>query len=294
MMNKKIVLENFTPPDWDSVFKDISSIDEGKRNEFVEKECSKWLKTLIKSLGSKYQLYESKEFILMTTEDEKKAKNILNYAELSRKRILETLDGIAQDEGYGKHVILKFDDIDTYYAYFDKVISSDGEFGYTSGLYFKHGYGHFVFFEDNFDFLEPIVVHELTHALLAHLPIPLWLDEGIAVCSENKHCGGGFFINNEILKEHKEYWNKDSIQAFWSGESFRFTDDGQRLSYHLAEWIVASLSKDYETFKYFVNNADWQDAGENTFLNEYGYSLSEVIESFVGLVGAVPIKLSNQ
>lgn len=147
----------------------------------------------------------------------------------------------------------------------------------------NYGYGHFVFQHDNLDRAEPIAAHEMTHALLTHLPIPLWLNEGMAVNMEAMICGHlPPRLNRSMLDLHNEFWGESQIQEFWRGDSFSRPDDGQQLSYQLAQVLVSNLSKDYQAFEAFANQADFKDGGEAALNRVYGISLGELVDSILG------------
>ena len=73
----------------------------------------------------------------------------------------------------------------------------------------------------------------MTHLALAHLSLPKWLDEGIAVNLERRLTGlrDSLYTPKELHEKHLEFWNEQSIQEFWSGTSFQRTDAGNLLSY---------------------------------------------------------------
>ena len=140
----------------------------------------------------------------------------------------------------------------------------------------------FVFPSQDIYYSEPIAVHELTHACLAHLPIPLWLNEGMAVLMEDVLAGHRLFLDKEMVKRHQKYWNEETIQGFWSGESFLAFDDGQELSYNLAHILVRNISQDFTAFATFSNNASYEDAGELAAKEFLGVSLTQIVGSFLG------------
>ncbi len=115
--------------------------------------------------------------------------------------------------------------------------------------------------------MEPTIVHELTHSLLSHLPLPAWLNEGLAVNTEYTIFpqlaapSAQLYSPHEVAAQHSAYWNADSIQAFWSGKSFLQTDEGNRLSYDLARKITALAARDEPAFRAFVAEAMMQDGG---------------------------------
>ena len=131
------------------------------------------------------------------------------------------------------------------------------------------------------DYAEVVAAHEMTHALLDHLPIPKWLNEGIAITIENMFTSYGH-SENEVYNEHHSFWNEKEIQEFWSGDSFSRSDEAQKLSYHLAHLAVKSLSTDYNTFIKFVNSAHYSDGGERAAQEYYGGTLGNLIAQLFG------------
>ncbi len=276
--------ENFSRPDWDGI---SNYVEKNLKNEDQHllwcDIATIWINKIKNNLPENFKVYESENFIILTDESEKYASKFLSFLEHALKRILTTLNGIASDEGYGKLVILMFENVDTYYSYTSYFYHEDGEYGLSSGVYLNHGYGHFAFPHIDLSYAEIVAAHEMTHALLVHLPIPKWLNEGIAVTIENMFSSyGGSEDEAEIYKEHCSFWDEKEIQEFWSGDSFSRTDEAQKLSYHLAQLAVKSLSSDYEAFTKFVNNAHFSDAGEQAAKNCFGGTLGNLISQFFG------------
>lgn len=234
-------------------------------------------------LPNSYALHDSDNFFLLTTETDRYVSNFLRFLESTRKRILKTLHGIASDEGYGKHVVIIFDEMDHYYSYISYFIEKDGEYGLSSGAYLNKGYGHFVFPHQDLSYAETITSHEMTHALLSHLPIPLWLNEGLAVGIENFLTGSApLRMDNEMYGKHQSFWDEETIQEFWSGKVFSRSDEGQELSYHLAQFAVDTLSQEYDNFIQFANKADYADGGESAANEVYEGSLGNLINHYFG------------
>lgn len=245
-------------------------------------ECDKWLKELIDHFGNGYRIVETQNFSLVSNENDRYIKVFSDFLERTLQRIIKTLPGIARDEGYGKHVAIIFKDMDDYYDYVSLYHPDEGEFGLSSGTYINEGYGHFAFPREDITLAEPVAIHELTHACLAHLPIPAWLNEGLAVFMEEVLGGIGFGMDNQIQLDHQRYWNADTIQQYWAGESFQFADEGQGLSYHLSHLLTRNISKDYEPFARFVNEANFMDAGAGSSVKNLGGSLGQLVGVMLG------------
>jgi hypothetical protein len=271
-------------PNWLVIWDWIeANVDEGRRNATWSEIARQWLESIRSALSQDYTIRESDEFFLLSALDDSSAERVLRWCERARRSILECLPGVAQDEGCVKHVVLAFDAIDTYYDYVaDSYL--DGEFGTSGGIFINDGYGHIVIWtRSRFD-LERTIIHELTHAMLDHLPLPAWLNEGTTQFMEDVVLESSTFaIDHEMVQRHRAYWSEESIQAFWSGESFYFADDGQELSYHLAEVLVRNLCSDYrQKFRDFLRAADRRDAGDSAARSVFGVSLADRVAQFIG------------
>jgi hypothetical protein len=222
-----------------------------------------WLLHFRDALGPQFHLRETKSAMLLSSLDDGVAKATLDYMERTLKRVAGTLDGLAEIPPWGKDILIAFDDVESYYRYVSYYYPDAGEFAFSSGMYVDGGCAHFVTVKADLHAIEPIIAHEMTHGCLAHLPLPLWLNEGLAVNTEHRIAGvpGQPLTAQELHKKHSSFWGPQEIQEFWSGESFKRADDANMLSYDLARLLVAQFAKDWEAFKRFVLEADAVDAG---------------------------------
>jgi hypothetical protein len=244
-----------------------------------------WLETLGVRLGSTFRVRASDRFLLLSPFDERRARSILDYVEKTRKRILRLLDGVAVESETGKVCLLVFEDQEQYYEYVANYHSEEGEHALSSGMFIQHGYGHFVFVQDHLSTIEPVIAHELTHCLVQHLPLPAWLNEGIAVNTERRlspPLGAPLYTAAEMHRKHVAYWNEETIQEFWSGKSWRRQDDGNMLSYDLAVHFVQMCSRDFDAFRGFANGADYRDSGDAAARANLGFSVAHLAEAVLG------------
>lgn len=271
-------------PNWELIFKHVDEhLNHADPQALWLDIARNWVSALGASLANDYKSTESENFILLSRENSTYTKKFLQFLEFSRKQLLSTLNRITNDQGYGKHVVVIFDDNDTYYDYTACFGPEEGTYGLSSGMYINYGYGHFVFPHQDIDHARPVAAHEMTHALLSHLPIPVWLNEGLAVNMERLICDiPPPRLNRAMFERHQFFWSEDSIQEFWFGSSFSRPDEGQELSYDLAQVLVNNLSENYEAFIFFVNNADWQDGGEKAIEDVFDISLGDMIYNFIG------------
>jgi hypothetical protein len=151
-------------------------------------------------------------------------------------------------------------------------------------MYLGQGCEHFVTKKDKLSIIEPTIAHEMTHGCLGYLPIPLWLNEGIAVNTEWRvsRVSSSLYTPREMQQKHLRYWDAQKIQKFWSGESFYRTDDGQLLSYDLAQKMVERLASNWDVFRTFVLAADAEDGGAAAAVEQLNLDLGEIAAAFVG------------
>ena len=276
--------QNFPRPQWNEIYqrvdKDFADYDQDVLWQGVART---WVRKIIESLSDEYCITETDNFLLVSNEDKQYVNTMVQFLERCLKRLLKSLDGIASDDGHGKYVVMIFADIDTYYDYVSYYGPQEGTYGLSSGMYLNYGYGHFVFPHQEIDYAEMIVAHEMTHALLNHLPIPVWLNEGLAVSMERMISSfAPPRLTREKYQQHVNFWGKNEIQEFWQGASFGRPDEGQELSYDLAQVLVMNLSENYALFTEFVRLADWQDGGEHAAETVFDISLGDMIYNFLG------------
>lgn len=276
---------SFPIVDWDAMDAHApETSDRARLDAFWSSAAAAWLKALSTLLGEKFTVRESEHFLLLGPLDAGASHTILKYCERSRRQILHVLDGMATETEIGKLCVLILDDQEQYYNYVSNY-HQDGEHSLSGGSFIQSGYGHFVFVKDDLSAIEPTIAHELTHSMLQHLSLPLWLDEGIAVNTERRlspPLGLPLHSAEEMHEKHLAFWNAQTIQQFWSGRSWRRHDDGNMLSYDLARHFVSMAANDRETFRAFVNAADWQDGADAAAREHLGYPVAHLAEAVLG------------
>lgn len=276
--------DEFPRPDWTSIAKAIEQdVERAQWHEAWHDVSRKWLQETACVLGEEYHIEESDHFFLLTDETRSYTDVLLCFLEDALHSIMSSLPGIAQTAKHGKHSIMMFDSQERYYHYIAYFYPDVGSFASSGGIFIKSGYGHFVFPQSELGEVERIAAHELTHACLMHLPLPLWLNEGIAGNMEDLLTHSAPFVcSHEFIERHQCFWRKNRIQQFWSGASFFQPDEGHELSYHLARLVTKILSHDYPTFRQFVLTVNAEDGGESAVQQHFGGSLGDVIVQILG------------
>lgn len=261
--------------------------DDGEKDaldRLANAQAAAWLDAMTSALSGQYARTESTNFMLLSALEPRPRKVLLDYLERSRQRVLATLPQIAAQDGYGKSVVMVLGDEDAYYRYVSNYGSESSEpEAYSGGMFIDAGYGHFVFAQGPFESMERVVVHELTHCLVRHLPIPAWLNEGLAVNVEHRFVRQPpRYRPDELRYLLGRFWNASTIQEFWSGKSFLRPDDGQPLSYELARLLAELLAKDYDVLAQFCARAKHEDAGEAAATSVLGMSLGDLAAVVLG------------
>ena len=250
-------------------------------------ECEHaWLTHLREALGSEYQLRERGAALLLSTLEDNVAEATLAFVNKTLQRVMRILDGVAHVPEWGHDILIVFDDEDTYYQYVAHYYQEAGEFAGSGGMYINAGCGHFVTVKADLRAIEPVIAHELTHACLSHLPIPTWLNEGIAVNTERRLCpmpGSSATTPLQMHARHQKFWGPAEIQQFWSGESFLRADEGNELSYDLARIIVSQFGATWDHFRQFVLTASSEDGGASAAAEHLGVHLGDAISALLEL-----------
>src|SRR5690349_18061838 len=85
----------------------------------------------------------------------------------------------------GPLVILLFADAETYGLYTSPFNPQEEEIR-SGGMCLRQGYVHVALRPYPLESLQRILLHEMTHACLSHLSLPLWLEEGVTQLAEDE------------------------------------------------------------------------------------------------------------
>lgn len=268
---------------WDVIIDWVDeNVPEAQRDDAWQQLAEQWLAVLKESLPRPYSVERSESFLALCGVSDLVAP-ILSWCEHYDRKLRKILAGIAREDGQGP-IILHFHCRETYLDYVMDIYPETGEFADSGGMYLHYGFPHLAIWGQNAVDLERTIAHELSHDLLSHLPLPLWLNEGVTqVAEEMAMESSQFLMSPEIARQHREHWNPASIQRFWSGESFHGPGDEQRLSYSLAQVLIRNLMSDYpRKVAEFVRQANPDDSGDGALLATCGVSLESRVSQFLG------------
>jgi hypothetical protein len=272
----------FPWPDWNAVAEWTQSIPPDRpadRKQATEQCRRAWLLHLRDALGPDFLLDESEHALILSSLEPAVVRATANYVAKTRQRVaklLGSLGNLPQDQ---KSVLIVFDDQDSYYRYIGALYPDEGEFAFSGGMFINAGCAHFVTQRGDLAQVEPVIAHELTHSALAHLELPLWLDEGIAVNTQHKLTGvpHSLYTPQQMRAKHRQFWGETEIQQFWAGDSFHRPDEGQMLSYDLARILVGHLAARWSEFEQFASGAAREDAGAKAASEHLGVNLGACV-----------------
>ena len=273
--------DGFSRPDWKLIDAAIQSLEGADdRREAWGEVALQWLEKLRGELGGSYHLTVSRRCALLSALDSPAANRLLDYCETATAAIREALRGVAWESFDGPQVIIAFAEEDDYYQYVSG-FCSDGEHPTSGGVHIRRGYSHVALpFETELHSGQTIV-HELTHHCLTHLPIPVWLNEGVAQHLQ-KTIVGARLVCDDLAERHFGFWNQERIQGFWAGTSFHEPGDSVQLSYNLAEILVHLLIEKGGDFLAFLRFAHANDGGQTASWDCLGCCLGETVGAFLG------------
>jgi hypothetical protein len=255
--------EGLPHPRWDAVHDWVGQLPEPLRAA-AWLACERtWLGWLQGALGPDYHCRESAHSLLLGAQSERHAQLTLRYLDATLGRVSRLLEDMAESGDAGKEILIIFHDADTYYRYVSAFSPPGTDATPSAGMFISHGCGHFVTYDADLGAMEPVIVHEMTHSLLGHRPIPLWLNEGIAVNTEVRfgHRAVDAFEAQRMLQRHRTFWSAAHLEDFWTGRWHRAGGDANELFYDLARILVSQLAADWAAFKRFVARAVPNDAG---------------------------------
>ena len=274
------IIEGFPQPQWSIVRHEMERrFSPEQKDAYWYWAAVEWLDLLRQTLGPAFHLDESPSFLLLTSKSPNDRRALARKSELALTRLRQHFGNAADKRGHGKYVIIRLEDEDSYYRYIS-AFSREGEQATSGAVFIPRGYGHILLKQSHGE--DQILAHELTHCVLAPLPLPSWLNEGLAQLMEMITAGGSRAQPPEIWDEHRRYWTKETIQDFWSGALFN-KPESQKLSYSLAQILADILDTDHhERFPAFICHARREDAGQEAAKTHLGMTLGALAEIFLG------------
>ena len=125
-----------------------------------------WLRVVQQDLGGGYGVVESRHFLLLSAYSGFAARGIIQECDSILLHLRARLQEAAWRWPYGKHVVLIFEDEETYYRYLSHFYAAGVECGASSGIFLKNGYQHTALFKSRDN--RHMLTHLFVHLCLSH------------------------------------------------------------------------------------------------------------------------------
>ncbi|MDB5388503.1 MAG: peptidase superfamily protein [Planctomycetaceae bacterium] len=271
--------------DWDVVHQWMEQhIPESDRSQAWTQLATEWLEALNQALGNEYRVVRSEHLILFAPQDYEHTDVLLKFGESGLDRIDADLGDLAKKSDQVPLAILLFRDADSYCRY-TSPFDPEGAFLRSAGVCLRDGYVHIALRPYPLDTLQVTMLHEITHACLSHLELPLWLEEGITQMAEQAPLPvwSRFSLNREDASEIRQYWREQGLNDFWWGTGFQAIGAPQDFCYQLAHILFRLLISEHkQRVPEFVRRASAADAGECAARDALGKSLPDIAAMFLG------------
>lgn len=263
-----------------------------------------WCERLKADLGGSAQIWSARDVLLLTDISESQARAALSFADQIHGSLRVQFADLAHSHARGRVPILLFTDETDYYEYLSYFYPDEGTFPQSCGVYLSSdGCPHVAARHMAHGQTAITLAHELSHLMLSHLPLPGWVNEGVAmrlprvlaasfdsVLSKDPAFSWWTALadahqplfSDDILERHQQFWNEENIQEFWAGTSFHEPSEIQELSYSLAEILVTKFSEDWPGFVGFLAAVQSGDGGQTAALDHLGTCLGGALEPILG------------
>jgi len=263
------------------IFKEVP---EAERPQAWGAAVLQWLDRLNEALGGCYQSQVVGEMVLFFHKDHPHAGSLPKLAASTFATVIEVLGEAAGSYGEAPLPVLVLASAGSYHSYLSQYYPAS-EHGDSGGVCIRGKDLLQVVLPPIASIaLERALAHELTHACLAHLNLPRWLEEGITQTVEARlDRSGGFVLQSEDAVGLRQYWQERGLRDFWWGRAFQRAGAGQSASYNLALVLFQLLLVDHrKRLGPFLRQADANDAGDMAARQVVGKGLADLAAQFLG------------
>ncbi|MEM7697225.1 MAG: hypothetical protein AAF236_02335 [Verrucomicrobiota bacterium] len=269
------------------------SVPEQDRSDFRALAIADWTIRLADCFPD-YSVVRSQHFVTLapTGHETGVAKN----AERIGKQVRSSLSKVAGSPRDYPLAVLAFGEADHYYSYISAFYDSSLEtYAMSGGLFIEDPQNAQIVFHGAFgletaqhDVSSRVLAHELCHAELFHLQLPMWLEEGITQDVEDSILNPAYEEPLTVRarpQRNREVWSPQNIQKLWTGLAF-FEPELNEFAYYFSRALVSlirsELCRSPADFASFLVEAGRGDAGEKAFIDTFGDSLGVLVEEILG------------
>ncbi len=260
--------KGYPAPDWAAFHEIVGQPDPRTLQDAVDI----WIEALRGALGDAYEIVDSKRFVAISAGPPADTDALLLLMEHSCERLRHRLRDIASLTWRLKPLVLLFDGGRRFSDYVMAVDDGDLERLGPVAAYLPGGpyVGQFLFAPVPAENHETAILHALTHRMAGGYPYPYWVYEMVAA-----------YTTEPTARAVSGDCNEETIQDFWSGQSF-FDDDRREAGYALAAGLAQKLSIDDDAFHRFVRTAHYRDLGDAAAREVFGMGVGDLVALVLG------------
>ncbi len=273
----------FPRPEWDAIHEKLEKEHAEQLDQAWQDFAHIWLTRLSYRLDRGYRVQRSREFILLSSLNERRAGFVLETLEGMRRRIIDTLGWSREEEGSGLYTVLLFADAKTYFEYVE-AFGPKGEEPSSFGQFLGGPYGHLAVIEQELWRIERTMAYLLTHYLLRDSQMPWWLQFGL--CNHFSELYDQVEILPQVnflgtwLEESSEFWTPKRVTELWDG-TLLGSEDREKVE-KFALLLTRAVLEEVQNVQDFLRRASWEDAGKAAVLQDTGRPLSEFVQGILG------------
>jgi len=265
---------------WDIVHKAMAKAHAEASHEQWSHVQRQWLLQLAAALGQGFDVLESEQFLMLTRGNGDWIPELLDGI---HSQIVQLAGEPCCNASPARPVVVILAG-DARYRQFTRFYREDGLPDQSIGQCIRDRFP--LVAVPSLAGFKPVIAHELTHAYLAPLRLPRWLNEGAAQRIERLIAIRQRMDRNSTVRQrHRAFWKRVGIQAFWSGEAFkrRRVNDQVILAYQLSELLTTDLIEENAVaFQSFIRAARREDAADAAAVQHYDCALGEIMRCAVG------------
>jgi hypothetical protein len=280
--------DGFCHPDWQGLAELMeTTVPQEKWGLLWHMIARIWVEELRMTLGNRYQIVDTPHFLILCKSRTRVSKDARVFCEVTLRRICSAFYGLVPGAGYGKKVVLIFDQPEDYERYV-RYFCSPGSHPMSGGTFLRgEGYPHVALLTTGDTTYRTALVHELTHDCFSQFPLPTWINEALAMRMEREICGTEAYpLDRERRARHAAHWNPTTIQPFWSGVAWEVPSATSDLNFSLAQilwrFIEAALDPAPAALMAFLGGAHRDNGGEESFRDLFDLGLGDVVTEFLG------------
>lgn len=128
------IAEGFPCLRWRDAYTWIDPLPEADRSGAWEAVAAAWYCHLRAALGPGFRVDKAEGVVVISSLEPRIARMAVEFMQKTQRRILRSLEGLAEPELLGNDLLVVFDDEDSYYRYIARFYPDGGQYAASSGI----------------------------------------------------------------------------------------------------------------------------------------------------------------